>query len=548
LPVDQVSDLLSSRSTNVLSLVYANVYFPTYSNGLKEICNYLGFEWSFPDATGLKSIIWREQWESSHDPAIKDRLLIYNKEDCLALKKLTDFLSTIPEHSDKRDPIEDGIRFIEEIRNDDVLQKLGRQTFAIDEFSEITERSYFDYQRDKVYIRTNPDFSKIQRRKRKARKQQCSLRPNKIVNLRANKCPKCTSRNIARDNSRLHERDSLDLRISRGGTKRWVTHYRTPYHECNDCGKKFIPKSFKKKTRFGHGLISWAIDQHVGNRITFENLERTIKNYFSLPIDYIRFYEIKTLAAKYYSETNDKLLKKLISGSIIHADETKINLQKDSGYVWVFTNMEEVVYLFKPSREADFLGELLAGFKGVLITDFYSGYDSLPCLQQKCLIHLIRDVNEDLLKNPFDQELREVATLFGKLIRSIIETVDRVGLKSRYLSKHKNDANAFINGLTKKSFESEIAGKYSKRIVKNQSKLFTFLDHDGVPWNNNNAEHAIKYFAKYRNLTNGRVTARGLRSYLILLSIYQTCRYKEIQFLDFLLSKERDIDYFAAGT
>jgi hypothetical protein len=210
--------------------------------------------------------------------------------------------------------------------------------------------------------------------------------------------------------------------------------------------------------------------------------------------------------------------------------------------------MEEVVYLFRPSREADFLGELLAGFKGVLITDFYSGYDSLPCFQQKCLIHLIRDVNEDLLKNPFDQELREVATLFGKLIRSIIETVDRVGLKSRYLIKHKNDANAFINGLTKKSFESEIAEKYSKRIVKNQSKLFTFLDHDGVPWNNNNAEHAIKYFAKYRNLTNGRVTAPGLRSYLILLSMYQTCRYKEIQFLDFLLSKERDIDHFAAGT
>ena len=81
---------------------------------------------------------------------------------------------------------------------------------------------------------------------------------------------------------------------------------------------------------------------------------------------------------------------------------------------------------------------------------------------------------------------------------------------------------------------------------KYQSKLFTFLEHDGVPWNNNNAEHAVKYFAKYRRLTNGRVTESGLQNYLVLLSIYQTCRYKEIRFLDFLLSKARDIDRFVA--
>lgn len=68
--------------------------------------------------------------------------------------------------------------------------------------------------------------------------------------------------------------------------------------------------------------------------------------------------------------------------------------------------MEEVFYLYRNGREAGFLHELLFGFNGVLISDFYTGYDSLPCPQQKCLIHLIRDINEDLLKYPFDQELK----------------------------------------------------------------------------------------------------------------------------------------------
>ena len=43
------------------------------------------------------------------------------------------------------------------------------------------------------------------------------------------------------------------------------------------------------------------------------------------------------------------------------------------------------------------LEDVLAGFEGVLVSDFYAGYDGVPCRQQKCLIHLMRDINEDLL-------------------------------------------------------------------------------------------------------------------------------------------------------
>ena len=76
--------------------------------------------------------------------------------------------------------------------------------------------------------------------------------------------------------------------------------------------------------------------------------------------------------------------------------------------------------------------------------------------------------------------------------------------------------------------------------------MFAFIRHDGVPWNNNNAENAIKRFAYYREDTVGVMMEAGLNDYLVLLSIYQTCRFKGINFLKFLLSKERDIDAFCA--
>src|ERR1700722_5530319 len=80
-------------------------------------------------------------------------------------------------------------------------------------------------------------------------------------------------------------------------------------------------------------------------------------------------------------------------------------------------NMEEVIYLYQPTREGDFLHELLKPFSGVLVSDFFGAYDSLPCKQQRCLIHLVRDFNTDILKNPYDDELKSLGSEFGQLLR-----------------------------------------------------------------------------------------------------------------------------------
>jgi plasmid stabilization system protein ParE len=54
------------------------------------------------------------------------------------------------------------------------------------------------------------------------------------------------------------------------------------------------------------------------------------------------------------------------------------------------------------------------------------------------------------------------------------------------------------------------ASKWEARLRKDREKLFTFLSHDGVPWNNNNAEHAIKAFARIRRAIEGLSTPKGI--------------------------------------
>ena len=109
---------------------------------------------------------------------------------------------------------------------------------------------------------------------------------------------------------------------------------------------------------------------------------------------------------------------------------------------------------------------MLAGFKGVLVSDFYSAYDSIPCRQQKCLIHLMRDINEDLLKQPFNEELTFVAKRFGTLLRDIIETIDRCGLKKFYLGKHRRSAERFLTDVASLHCSTEVGASLKRESIK----------------------------------------------------------------------------------
>jgi Transposase IS66 family len=184
---------------------------------------------------------------------------------------------------------------------------------------------------------------------------------------------------------------------------------------------------------------------------------------------------------------------------------------------------------------------MLKDFRGILVSDFYTAYDSIGCLQQKCLIHLIRDLNDDVLKHPYDEELKSIVRNFAALLKPIIQTIDRRELKQRFLAKHRIEVDRFYRDLSKQDYQSERAQKCKKRFEKNRDKLFTFLNYDDIPWNNNNAEHAVKAFAKIRDIVRGTFTARTVRNNLVLLSICQTCKYSGVDFFEFMRSGELDL-------
>jgi hypothetical protein len=149
------------------------------------------------------------------------------------------------------------------------------------------------------------------------------------------------------------------------------------------------------------------------------------------------------------------------------------------------------------------------------------------------------------LSPAFDEELKSIASGFSNVLQPIVVDIDKRGLKTYFLKKHLKHVDSFYHMLERASFKSEVALSVQKRLEKNRDKLFTFLRYDGVPWNNNNAEHAIKAFAKLRDVVSGSSTKKGIEEFLILLSVCQSCAYQDIDFLNFLRSGEKDIAAYA---
>jgi hypothetical protein len=50
--------------------------------------------------------------------------------------------------------------------------------------------------------------------------------------------------------------------------------------------------------------------------------------------------------------------------------------------------------------------------------------------------------------------------------------------------------------------------------------------------------------SKYRQVSDGILEEGGLSDYLVLLSVYQTCKYRGVSFLKFLLSGESDVEAY----
>ncbi len=540
---------LEKHLININASLYGKVYFPVRSNGLKEIGHFLGARWTAANASGLQSLVWRYYWDQTRNMQYQGLLVTYNHEDCLALKVLVDELSNIKES-------------VQTLSHVDFADHPKRQTTRAGEevhsqFETLLEFAHANYDKKKIRFRPNEEDRKPVQEKqyhhlKKGYQGHRKVRPKatKVIHVPAREvCPHHDE--PLRPSKQLSRRLIINLVFTKNGIRKTITEYVGMKGYCAKCCKSYAPPEIKKygsNQLYGYEFQAWLVYQRVALRMTYESIAEMVTEQFheKMPASYT-VTSIKHLSSS-YAETEKDIIRHLLKSPFVHADETPITIKGATQYVWTFTTDKYVVFQLSKTREATIAHEFLKNYDGILISDFYSGYDAIACRQQKCWVHLIRDLNDDLWLYPFDSQYETFVSEVRNLIIPIMEAVQKYGLKKRHLQKFMKRVSAFYTRtITGKRYTSELVIKYQKRFVRYRESLFTFLQHDGIPWHNNTAERALRHIAKQQQISMNFHEA-ATYEYLRLLGIRQTCRFQNKSFFQFLLSREKDIDQLRGGS
>lgn len=539
-------DSVKERLINVNSFIYGKVYFPVRSNNLKELGKFLGATWTSPDASGLQSLVWRHYWEQNRNENFKQTLITYNEEDCHALQLLTKQLSKISESANTQEDVD--------FANQPKQNTTERGSEIHREFEQILRNAHSDYKKNRITIRPKKSKESVQNKKRGAPKGHQAY--NRIIPSKAGKvirlpirrkCPKHKGESL-HISEEMAEKTIIDLHFTKSGCRKTITKYVGIKGYCQRCGKYYNPLGIDNLGRqlFGHAFQAWTIYQRIILRLPYRVITQVMEDLFAERTSEGTIINFMRNFAEYYTDTDKILVKRILESPFIHVDETRLNIQGIDQYVWVFTDGKHVIFRMTETREATIVHEFLSDYEGVLISDYYPGYDSVTCKQQKCLVHLIRDLNNDLWDAPFNSEFEEFVFEVKNLLIPIFEAVEKYGLKKRHLNKFKKSVEQFYQkNIIDRDYKSDLSIKYQKRFQRYRESLFTFLEQDSIPWNNNTAERAIRHLAIQRKIS-GTFFANSAHQYLLLLGIAQTCRFQEKSFLKFLISKEKDINKFRA--
>jgi len=526
------------RLINVSNFIFGKIYFPSYSNKLKDLGKYIGATWTSNNASGVQSLVWRHFWESTQDEKFKQLLITYNFEDCKALQLLIDKLMQIKESANTSPDID--FVFNPKKKSSPISSQIHQQFDMILTFAHETyDNSKICFQ--DILQNEVTENNKIGGKKGHKGASRAVPKAKKIIDVPIKRiCPshKCK---LTKTPKKV-ERTITDLVFTKYSVRKTVIKYVGNKSYCPFCRKYFSPPQIEKIRilHFGHNFKVWVVYQRLFLRLPFDIIRLNLMEIFNENISLATINNIFKPFSAFYSYTENKNLKQILNSPFIHVDETQINNKGVNHYVWIFTNGKQVFFRETETREIRMVVELLKNFKGILIADFYPGYDSLNCKHQKCWVHLIRDLNDDLWKNPYDTEYESFILELKNLIIPIFASIEKYGSKKHHFNKFRKNIEEFYNRvILNEIYYSEITIKYQTRLKKHWTSLFTFIDFDDIPWNNNMAERGIRHLAVQRKIS--MYFDRGIKYYLLFLGIMQTCKFQKKSFLKFLLSGRKNI-------
>ena len=382
-----------------------------------------------------------------------------------------------------------------------------------------------------VPIYTKPNTQKKRRRKKPgAREGHKGARREKPVTIdeykthRLKRCPHCAGQlqRCARARTRVIE-DIPEY------IEPVVTEHTMHRDYCPHCKKHVEPvvPDAMPKASLGHNVIALASWFHYGLGLTIDNIVDILGYHLQTKLTpgglIDTWHRLAFLLTSWYEQIGEEAK----ASSHLHADETGWRVNGRTYWLWCFTNDRSCYYMIDRSRGSPALQKFFTDeFEGVLITDFWAPYESV-CAEdrQYCLVHLLRELEAVDERN----DSSEWKT-FAKKLRRLLGDGMRLRRRPDFApDKYRSRVSLLDRRLTELVGEEPIDGdtrRLTKRLRKHVDHIFTFLDYEDVPFENNFAERMIRPAVILRKNSQSNRSDRGAATQAVLMSVYRTLRLR----------------------
>ena len=247
----------------------------------------------------------------------------------------------------------------------------------------------------------------------------------------------------------------------------------------------------------------------------------------------------------------DALHRKLCQESVLHGDETTLQVLKEPGrtstsksYMWLYRTsgcgeQPIVLYEYQPSRKAEHAEAFLKDFSGWLHADGYQGYHKLRSKIRVvgCWAHVRRKFDEALQTLPKDKRQGSPAAVgecYCTKLFQLEETLSELTAEERYtkrleLEKPVLDALlAWAEDASVKTAPKSALGKALHYLREQWPYLIRYLEDGRLELSNNRAERSIKPFVMGRKNWLFSNTPAGAQSSAVIYSLIETAKENDL--------------------
>ena len=353
-------------------------------------------------------------------------------------------------------------------------------------------------------------------------------RPTKVDERKAHRlkcCPHCRSQLQRCQRSRTRIIEDIPEVI-----EPVVTEHTIHRDYCPNCKKHvepIVPDAMPKAT-LGHQVIALTSWFHYGLGLTIDQVVDILGYHLQTKLTSGGLIDAWRRLAEVLNVWYEQIAEQAKASAHLHADETGWRVNGQTHWLWCFTNDRNCYYMIDRSRGSPALQKFFTDeFEGVLITDFWSAYESV-CAEdrQYCLVHLLRELEKVDERND-SPEWQAFAKKLRRLLRDGIRLRKRVDYSSDKYRSRIDRLNERVAELGAEEHVDSDTRRLTKRMRKYAEYIFTFLDYDHVPFENNFAERQIRPAVILRKNSQSNRSDRGAATQAILMSVYRTLKLRD---------------------